>query len=351
MENVRYMISDAANIVNVESHVLRYWEEELELMIPRNEMGHRYYTEENIAQFQKIKEWKEQGYQLKAIRMMIHSTQNQPEPGAHSYSGKETGAYAGSQPEGGYIHPPAEAMPQNRKSQEAGNYVSSQPEGGYIHPSAEAMPQNRKSQEAGSYPLGQPEGGYVHPAAETGNYKGGQAENGQAQYAGRPKAEAGSYPSGQAQYIAHPAMEAGGFANNQPGGNNVIQMNREYMEIPPKAAEGRQMAERQNHVSNTVKLEQFQSMMLTIVKQAVEENNHALGKEVGTQVGEKVLKEMNYLMREQDEAEEERFRKLDEAIRSTRKAKRFRKEKKAKKEKDPSKLVGKEKGLNPNLTV
>ena len=82
MENVRYMISDAANIVNVESHVLRYWEEELELLIPRNEMGHRYYTEENIAQFQKIKEWKEQGYQLKAIRMMIHSTQNQPEPGA-----------------------------------------------------------------------------------------------------------------------------------------------------------------------------------------------------------------------------------------------------------------------------
>ena len=77
MENVRYMISDAANIVNVESHVLRYWEEELELAIPRNEMGHRYYTEENIAQFQKIKEWKEQGYQLKAIRMMIHSN---PQP-------------------------------------------------------------------------------------------------------------------------------------------------------------------------------------------------------------------------------------------------------------------------------
>ena len=71
MEHVRYMISDAANIVNVESHVLRYWEEELELQIPRNEMGHRYYTEENIAQVQKIKEWKEQGYQLKAIRNFI----------------------------------------------------------------------------------------------------------------------------------------------------------------------------------------------------------------------------------------------------------------------------------------
>ncbi len=41
--------------------------------IPRNEMGHRYYTKENIAEFQRIKELKEQGYQLKAIRMIVHN--------------------------------------------------------------------------------------------------------------------------------------------------------------------------------------------------------------------------------------------------------------------------------------
>ena len=73
MEKVRYMISDAANIVNVESHVLRYWEDELELNVPRNELGHRYYTKENIQEFQRIKELKEQGYQLKAIRMIVHN--------------------------------------------------------------------------------------------------------------------------------------------------------------------------------------------------------------------------------------------------------------------------------------
>ena len=44
MEKVRYMISDAAALAGVETHVLRYWEEELDLTIPRNEMGHRYYT-------------------------------------------------------------------------------------------------------------------------------------------------------------------------------------------------------------------------------------------------------------------------------------------------------------------
>ena len=48
MSDVRYMISDAAKLVDVEAHVLRYWEEELDLPIGRNEMGHRYYTEENI---------------------------------------------------------------------------------------------------------------------------------------------------------------------------------------------------------------------------------------------------------------------------------------------------------------
>ena len=73
MEKVRYMISDAADMVHVETHVLRYWEEELELTIPRNEMGHRYYTRENIQEFQKIKDLKDQGYQLKAIRMILHN--------------------------------------------------------------------------------------------------------------------------------------------------------------------------------------------------------------------------------------------------------------------------------------
>lgn len=71
MEETRYMISDAARKVNVEAHVLRYWEEELELSIPRNEMGHRYYTEEYIHLFRQICQLKENGYQLKAIKMLL----------------------------------------------------------------------------------------------------------------------------------------------------------------------------------------------------------------------------------------------------------------------------------------
>lgn len=179
MDRQRYMISDAASLVNVETHVLRYWEEELELAIPRNELGHRYYTKENIEQFQKIKDWKEQGYQLKAIKMMIHS------------SGEEEQLY----------------------------------------------PQSKQPKEKG-------------------------------------------------------------------------------MEMIPV-----------NLADNTKRLEQFQNMMVEIVKGAIEENNYALGKEVSQQVRDYVLKEMNYLMREQDEAEEARYKKLDELIRQNLKV-RMKKDKK-----------------------
>lgn len=66
-----YLISETAKLVGVESHVLRYWEDELKLPIRRNEMGHRYYTEEDVIQFTEIKKMKEQGLQLKAIRTIL----------------------------------------------------------------------------------------------------------------------------------------------------------------------------------------------------------------------------------------------------------------------------------------
>ena len=66
-----YTIGDAAKRIRVETHVLRYWEEELGLTIGRNELGHRYYTEEDISLMEHIRQWKEQGLQLKAIRLML----------------------------------------------------------------------------------------------------------------------------------------------------------------------------------------------------------------------------------------------------------------------------------------
>ena len=71
MEETRYIISDASKLVDVEQHTLRYWEDELKLDIERSALGHRQYSEEDISTFKKIKALKEQGFQLKAIKMIL----------------------------------------------------------------------------------------------------------------------------------------------------------------------------------------------------------------------------------------------------------------------------------------
>lgn len=67
----RYTVRQAVEMTGVKSYVLRYWEEELELQIHRNELGHRYYTGYDIQLFMNIKELKERGLQLRAIRELI----------------------------------------------------------------------------------------------------------------------------------------------------------------------------------------------------------------------------------------------------------------------------------------
>lgn len=94
MENY-LLISDAARAVQVESHVLRYWEEELHLPIRRNELGHRYYTQDDIDRFKNIKSMKERGLQLKAIKMILKNgkldvlTQDKEEAQGEDRQGEE----------------------------------------------------------------------------------------------------------------------------------------------------------------------------------------------------------------------------------------------------------------------
>ena len=71
MGEVRFMISEAAKQVDVESHVLRYWEEELGLTIGRTEMGHRFYTKDDIRLFCCIKKLKDEGMLLRDLKPLI----------------------------------------------------------------------------------------------------------------------------------------------------------------------------------------------------------------------------------------------------------------------------------------
>ena len=237
MEKVRYMISDAAAMAGVESHVLRYWEEELDLTIPRNEMGHRYYTRENIQEFQKIKQLKEQGYQLKAIRFILHNgSMDKPD-----------------------MRDANLASPKNESEISSLNHVQ---------PST--IPTNTSSKMDSS----------VTPTVT---------------------------------------------------GNASMSSIRHDGQIPPT-----------DPLSAEERMAQFRELMSDIVGRAIAQNNEELSLNIGQEVRETVLKEMNYLFREQEEAQEERYKKLDAAIRGNLRKKRplfAKKDKPAKASKDKSDVV------------
>lgn len=204
---------------------MRYWEDELELNVPRNELGHRYYTKENIQEFQRIKELKEQGYQLKAIRMIVHN-----------------------------MSPDAQA------------------EVGAVHPGEKQD---------------------LHQVTCTSNEKVIKPEQ-------QPGAQVSHIPDGYAVKADLPVA----------AGQNT-----------PRSAQN----ESQSVLDNTDKMAQFTELMTQIVGTAIAANNQELSRCISEDVGEQVIKEMNYLMREQDEADEERFRKLDAAIRGNLKKKETKK--------------------------
>ncbi len=66
-----YTISEAAKLMQVEPHVLRYWEDELGLVISRNSMGHRIYTDDDLKTFKSIQHLKANHISLKDIRSQL----------------------------------------------------------------------------------------------------------------------------------------------------------------------------------------------------------------------------------------------------------------------------------------
>lgn len=67
----RYTVTQTVELLGIKSYVLRYWEEELGLSIHRNEQGHRYYTGYDITLFANIRELKNRGLQLRAIKEVL----------------------------------------------------------------------------------------------------------------------------------------------------------------------------------------------------------------------------------------------------------------------------------------
>lgn len=68
-----YTISEVAEFTSYPPHVLRYYEKEFELEIPRNESNHRSYTYREIELFQHIKSLQDKGFSNKQIKLIIKS--------------------------------------------------------------------------------------------------------------------------------------------------------------------------------------------------------------------------------------------------------------------------------------
>ena len=81
----RYTVTQTAEILGVRASVLRYWEEELELRICRNEQGHRYYTGYDITLLANIKE-------LKKSVQVLHWQQGTKEKRTCPESNQRTGS-------------------------------------------------------------------------------------------------------------------------------------------------------------------------------------------------------------------------------------------------------------------
>lgn len=232
MNETRYMISDTSRQLKVEPHVLRYWEEELEMKIKRNEMGHRYYTVDDIRVLKTVREMKDQGFQLKAIKQILPELYTNP---SFNYMALFDQREALCQS----TAPPAE------KAQE--QEVHTRPEESVGASKVVEMEQLRASHGKGTGSLSKELAIEIQPPMET-----------------------------QTQ--------------------TPVDM-----------------------MSAELKMEQFQEIMTKIIGKAMEANNRsltgAISNEVSDRVSERVIKQMDYVMRENEEREEERFRKLDEAIR------------------------------------
>lgn len=67
----RYSIAQVAEKLGVVEHTLRKYEKDYDLLIPRNEMSHRYYTEKEIKVFELIIKLKDQGLNIHAIKSLL----------------------------------------------------------------------------------------------------------------------------------------------------------------------------------------------------------------------------------------------------------------------------------------
>jgi len=76
----RYSITELSQRLNTTDHTLRYYEKEFNISVPKDSRGRRYYTPELANLMFKIKQMRNEGLQIKAIRKILISNNLITEP-------------------------------------------------------------------------------------------------------------------------------------------------------------------------------------------------------------------------------------------------------------------------------
>ena len=76
----RYSITELSERLSVTDHALRYYEKEFNLDIPKDERGRRYYTPEQANIMFQIKNMRDEGLEIKAIKKIFQSENVIKEP-------------------------------------------------------------------------------------------------------------------------------------------------------------------------------------------------------------------------------------------------------------------------------
>ncbi len=267
MDEVRYMISEAAKKLQVESHVLRYWEEELGLEIGRTDMGHRYYTEDDIQLFLCIQKLKNEGMLLRDLKFMI------PELTATrkrlNAAKKEKGTDAAGQ---------TNAAKQGKGTDAAEQTNAEKP--GKGADAAEQMNAVKQKKE--------PFSGEKTMKKTAADLLGKTVSATEAQTDPTPE----SNPPAESNTAAEGASETENvsLASTSPA--------------PPEA-----------DVIQVTQLEQVRSLIGDVLTDVVSANNETLKKDISRKVTTDVIREMDFLFQANERREEEHYRKLDVLIR------------------------------------
>lgn len=273
MGKVRYMISEAAKKLQVESHVLRYWEEELGLEIGRTDMGHRFYTEDDIQLFLCIQKLKNEGMLLRDLKYMI------PELTAARKRLNSAKAEEGA------------------RRKEAGDKTNGTQAGKTAAISADGTGGRANEMQGADDRTSEIlDGGADGTSAEMPN--------------GRADGTSAEIQDSRAD------GKLDGVRNSRSGDmqDSMTECEADDMQESASLASARPSAPEADVIQVT-QLEQVRSLIGNVLTDVVSANNEILKKDISRKVTSDVIREMDFLFQANERREEEHYRKLDVLIR------------------------------------